>query len=252
MTALAFTVLGAGTAKAHPDRGPAGFVVSSAGRHFLVDGGSGTLQRLARAGIDPQQLAGGVYSHRHVDHTGDLIPLLFSFCVPPRRQAPYPVWAGVGFTAFLESLRGIYGRWSEPPGGVPVYELPLDGPGQADLGGGLSLTTRPANHSAGALHLRFDAAGRSVVFSGDTGPSAALAELAERVDLLVVECAGSDEAPIPGHLTPSTVADLLAAARPRQAWVTHLYPQVDRDRALATIRTAGVPAQLAADGDRWS
>jgi len=251
MTSLAFTVLGAGTAKAHADRGPAGFVVSHGGRRFLIDGGSGTLQRLARAGVDPQQLAGGVYSHRHVDHTGDLVPLLFSFCVPPKRQAPYPVWAGAGFGAFLASLQGVYGRWSTPPGGVAVTELPLDGPGQADLGLGLELHTRPANHSAGALHLRFDAGGRSVVFSGDTGPSDALAELSHNVDLLVVECAGSDEAPIPGHLTPSTVAELLAAARPTQAWVTHLYPHVDRERALATIRTAGVAAQLAADGDRW-
>ena len=40
-----------------PDRGPAGFLLQCGGASLLVDGGSGTLQRLARAGVDTLELA---------------------------------------------------------------------------------------------------------------------------------------------------------------------------------------------------
>lgn len=250
---LRFTVVGSGTAKPDAERGPAGFLVEHGGARILVDGGSGTLQRLARLGVDATTLDGGVYSHRHIDHTGDLVPLLFAMRVPPRRAAPYPIWAGEGFVAFHARLADLYGRWIEPPGGVPVRELPLDGPGLAELPGGLVLHTRPANHSAGALHLRFEAGDRAVVFSGDTGPSDALAELASGADLLVTECAGPDHAPLDGHLWPSAVRDLVRAASPSPAavWLTHFYADVDEATAVATVAEAGVAVRRAADGLTW-
>jgi len=247
---MRFTVVGSGTALPHADRGPAGFLVEAGDARILVVGGSGTLQRLARLGVDATELDGGVYSHRHLDHCGDLGPLLFAMCVPPKRQRPYPIAAGQGFAEFLSGLQALYGRWVQPPGGVPLTELPLDGPGTHTLPGGITLRTRPANHTAGALHLRFEAEGRAVVFSGDTGPSEALVELCTGADLLVCECAGSDQDPIPGHMTPSDVLDLLIRAQPAQAWLTHLYPVVDEAVALATVRQSGVPVRRARDGDR--
>jgi len=249
-----FTVLGSGTSVPDPERGPAGFLLEVDGGAWLIDGGSGTLQRCAAAGVDPRALDGGVYSHRHPDHCGDLVPLLFSMRVgPPPRQAPYPIWAGDGFSAFVEGLKGVYGRWIEPPGGLPIHELPLDAPGRADLGRGLVLTTRPANHSAGALHLRFEHAGRTVTFSGDTGPSTELIALAQGVDLLVCECAGSNADPIPGHLWPDAVAEIVDQARPREVWLTHFYPDTDPDAAVARVARTGVSTRRPADLDchRW-
>lgn len=247
---MRFVVLGSGTAMPDRDRGPAGFLVQVGGASVLVDGGSGTLQRLARSGVDATHLDGGVYSHRHVDHTGDLVPLLFAMRVG-ERPSPYPIWAGDGFSGFLTGLQAVYGRWIRPAGGTPVHEFPLDGSGEAPLPGGLTLRTRPANHSAGALHLRFEAEGAAVVFSGDTGPSEALVDLATGADLLVCECAGSDEDRIPGHLWPSAVADIVDAARPARVWLTHFYPQVDPDTAVATVARTGVPTRHAHDGLAW-
>lgn len=251
---MRFTVLGSGTAKPDAERGPAGFLVEHGGARILVDGGSGTLQRLARIGVDATDLEGGVYSHRHVDHTGDFVPLLFAMCVPPRRKAPYPIWAGTGFSAFYDDLCEVYGKWIRPAGGLQVRELPLDAPGEARLPGGITLRTRPANHSAGALHLRFEAGGRAVVFSGDTGPSAGLTALASGADLLVTECAGSDAEPVRGHLCPSDIRDLLLAteAPPAAVWLTHFYAQVDEAMALSTVAEAGVAVRRAADGDVWT
>ena len=84
---LRFTVLGSGTAKPDPARGPTGFLLQAHGASVLIDGGSGTLHRLARVGVDAVELDAGVYSHRHVDHSGDFVPLLFAMCVPPKRTS---------------------------------------------------------------------------------------------------------------------------------------------------------------------
>ncbi len=250
---MRFTALGTGTAVPDPLRGPAGFVVQHGGHCWLVDGGSGTLQRCARAGIDPRQLSGGIYSHHHPDHCADLVPLLFAMRVgPPPRTADYPLFAGKGFGRLLAGLQGVYGHWIEPGSGqVRLDELPVDQQSVRELPGGLTLRTAPARHSAGALHLSFEADGRRVVFSGDTAPSEALVHLARGCDLLVCECAGSDDERIPGHMWPSAVADLVAAAQPEAVWLTHLYPHVDPERAVATVAQAGASTHRACDGDAY-
>jgi len=250
---MRFVALGTGTSVPDPARGPAGFLVSARGHHVLVDGGSGTLQRCARAGVDPRSLSAGVYSHHHPDHCGDLVPLLFAMRVgPPPRRGDYPIFAGHGFAAFFDGLRGVYGKWIEPGRGkVVLHELPLDRPASVELPGAVQLTTRPAHHSAGALHLSFEADGRRVVFSGDTGPSEALVELASGCDLLVCECAGSDDEPVPGHLWPAEVARVVREAQPGLVWLTHLYPHVDPDEAVATVAAEGRPVRHAHDGDAW-
>ncbi len=246
---MRFTVLGSGTSVPDPDRGPAGFLVEVGTQAWLVDGGSGTLQRCARAGVDPRRLDGGFYSHHHPDHCADLVPLLFAMRVGPEpRTTDYPIVAGAGFLAFFEALQGAYGKWIEPgKQQVHIQELSIDGPSVVDCGA-LQVLTRPAQHTAGALHLRFEADGASVVFSGDTAASDELALLARGADLLVCECAGSDEAPIPGHLCPSEVAALVSAARPARVWLTHLYPHVDSQRAVTTVAETGVPVVHAHDG----
>jgi ribonuclease BN (tRNA processing enzyme) len=237
--------LGSGTLVAGGERGAAGFLIEHENTRLLIDGGSGTLDRLGRLDVDLFSLDGGVYSHRHLDHCGDLAPLLFHFfCLGPKRarSRDYPLFGGEGLAEFVEGLQSLYGRWTRPEEfAVPVTEVPLDGPGEALLPGGIRLSTRPANHDAGAVHLRFDAPdGSSAVFSGDTGPSEGLIELATGVDLLVCECALPEGDPYPKHLTPSAVAQIVDAARPRQVAMTHFYPEVDVEAALAKVAATGV------------
>jgi ribonuclease BN (tRNA processing enzyme) len=249
---MKFHIVGSGTTVPDAERGPAGFVVESAGARVLVDGGTGTVQRLARMGIDARDLDGGVYSHRHVDHCGDLVPLLFTMRVgiDKPRIRDYPIWAGAGFAPYFASLEQLYPRWLRTSRyDVPITELPLDAPGVAELPGGLRLDTRPARHAEGALHLRFTGPeGQTVVFSGDTGWSDELVELARGVDLLVTECAVPEPDEWDSHLCPEDVARLLSAARPRRAVVTHLYPTVDPEEALRKVRSTGVPVERGFDG----
>ncbi len=248
---MELTVLGSGTTIPDPERGPAGFLLRAGGSAILIDGGSGSIKRLAAAGVDARDLDGGVYSHRHVDHCGDLVPLLFTLRVggDRPRQRDYPIWAGEGFADFLQGLRGVYGHWLEGSGwGATVTELSTSGPDAAALPGGVRLETLPANHSAGALHRRFiDPEGRVLVFSGDTGPSDGLRALAAGADLLICECADDGPTEWGGHLWPEAVAELVAAARPRQVALTHFYPGTDPRRAIDLVGATGVPVLRAED-----
>ncbi len=251
---MRFTVLGSGTTVPDPERGPAGFLVEANGAAFLVDGGSGTLQRCMKAGVDPRTVDGVVYSHHHPDHCADLVPLLFSMRVgPPARTRDVAIVAGEGFGTFFAGLKSVYGKWMQPcAGDVHLRELPLDRTSTVELHTGLVLRAAPASHQAAALHLRFEADGASVTFSGDTGWSDRLVELAAGTDLLVCECGGSDEEPIDDHLYPSAIRRLVEAAHPGEVWLTHLYPDVDPTRALEVVGQSGVAPRHASDLDAWT
>ncbi|MDP2306675.1 MAG: MBL fold metallo-hydrolase [Pseudomonadota bacterium] len=249
---MRFTLVGTGTTLPDATRGPAGFLVESDGARILVDGGTGTIGRLAALGVDARELDGGVYSHRHVDHCGDLVPLLFTMKVgidKPRRR-DYPIWAGSGFEDFFAALEGVYGSWIQPEGWkVRIAELVLDAADGADLPGGVRLDTLPAVHTAGALHLSFTSpSGYRVVFSGDTGPSEALAVLARGADVLVTECAVETTDRWNSHLCATDVAAIVDAARPKRVVLTHLYPMVDPTEALQVVRATGVPVERGHDG----
>lgn len=249
---MRFTVLGSGTAAPDPERGPAGFIARTPMGAVLLDGGSGTLGRCAAAGTDPRELAAVVYSHRHPDHTADLVPLLFALRATARaRSQPLRIYAARGFAAHLAGLRAVYGHWIEPPCGVELIELPADSRGSAQLLPDLRLRTAPAPHSAGALHLALTSPEARVAFSGDTAPSPELTRLASGVDLLVCECALPEPEAGVEHMDPESVARLAAAACPGELWLTHLYPRTDPIRALAIVASAGVPVRHARDLDEW-
>ena len=253
---MKFVLLGTGTLVPDDVRGPAGFLVDTPDAKVLVDGGSGTIQRLKRYGVDARDLDGGVYSHRHLDHCGDLGPLLFAMRVGierPRKR-PYPIWAGEGFRDFLDQLEKAYAGWIRSEHfAAEVQEMSLRGADQALLPGGLRLDTLPARHSAGALHLRFtDPTGFSVVFSGDTGPNENLAILAENADILITECAAEGKDPWDSHLAAEDVAQVVLKARPKRVVLTHFYPGTNVEQALKTVRMTGIPVERGIDGQQLS
>jgi ribonuclease BN (tRNA processing enzyme) len=253
---MRFHLLGTGTLVPSMDRNPAGFLVEYGESRILVDGGSGTMRALKKQGVDARALSAGVYSHRHIDHCGDLCPILFAMRVSidfPARSI-YPIWAGAGFRSFLEGLEAVYGSWIRTDKfRAQVQELSLETEDNANLPGGILLTTLPARHSGGALHLRFtDPSGFSVVFSGDTGPAESLSSLSAGADILVTECASTGPDPWNSHLCAEDIVELVGnipeSLRPRRIVLTHLYPGVDPAAALSTVATLGIPVEQGQDG----
>jgi ribonuclease BN (tRNA processing enzyme) len=242
---MKLTMLGSGTCVPYTERGSSGHAVELPGARMLLDCGSGTTWRLARAGISYLDIDHIFLSHLHPDHTGDLVPFLFAtkyaFGSPygSRREKPLALWGGPGFANFFDALRSAYEDWILPEG-LSVDEI---GEGTRNFGW-FSLTAVSVPHIESSLALRIDAGGKSLVYSGDTDYSEALIELARGADALVIECALPDEeSKRSGHLTPGEVINIANGSGAKRVIVTHLYPVCDEMKVVERIRK-GVNAEV--------
>ncbi len=221
------TILGSGTLVPTGIRGPAGYAVHVADTVLLLDGGTGTLRRLAEAGIDYRAIDQVFYTHIHPDHTGDLIPFLFAQRHTPGFRRVRDLWVSGprGFTSFYERLTAVFDRWIASDGyAVNVREM---WEGGVDLGG-VRVDAVALRHSVAAVGYRITAPdGATVAYTGDTDVTAAVSELARDADLLIADCSTPDEGKVEGHLTPGLVGELAQAARVRHVVLSHLYPECD-------------------------
>ena len=249
-------MFGSGTCTPHPSRQTAAYGVEVQGHRWLMDSGTGTIQRLVHQGWSPFDLDGLFYTHLHLDHTGDLFPLLFLLrnSEGQHRTRTLPIYGPPGFAAFFQALMGVYGRWVR----TPEYDITLHELGgevrRVDLGPVVVDTFR-VRHSNTAVGYRWTemeaGGGRSLAFSGDAGEGAELVDLFSGVDVAVVECSSPDDHPIPGHLTPSRVSVLVNQAKPKQVVLTHFYPPLANDPGPAVEQVStqtGCPTFAAYDG----
>jgi ribonuclease BN (tRNA processing enzyme) len=231
-------VLGSGTSVPSLRRGSSGYLVRSGRTLVLLDSGPGTLVRILRAGATLEEVSHVVYSHTHVDHTADLAPLLFTSRNPSApRRSPLTIAGSAGFLEFFGGLSRLYGRWIEattfPLSLVEIAEGPAARFGDLEIEG----CSVPHIPSSVAVKLT-EPGGRSLVYSGDTAESDALAEFAKGTGLLLIEASSPDEEPLPGHLTPSLAGRIASRARPERTVLTHFYPSCERVDMLGQFRRA--------------
>jgi ribonuclease BN (tRNA processing enzyme) len=129
----------------------------------------------------------------------------------------------------------------------------------------------------GSISLRFDLPDRSIVYTGDTGPSDAVIALARGADLLVTELADPAFAETfvsrgPGpqpkraremhdhmiyhHVSPAQVGQIASRAKVRRVVITHLVagrdPNVDTSPLVAGVRKEFEgPVEIATDLNRY-
>lgn len=250
-TQVRVTVLGTGTAIAHADRGPASVLVELDGTALLVDAGSGTLQRLARANHSVLTLDALLLTHAHLDHIADVLPIVFSFVVPAmRRAAPLPIVGSARTLDFVKAALAVFGDWLDGRGQI---EFRTVAPGDRLQIGTLAIETGSVEHDPGSIAYRFAPRvdGRPLVaVPGDSGPCDGLVESMRDADLAVIECGVSDDNPVDGHLTPRTLADAAARARVRRIAVVHRYPPLLFDDTVAEqIRDAGFGGDIVVPDD---
>lgn len=171
-------------------------------RAFLVDTGDGTANQLARLGRSTGDVDAIFISHLHWDHVGGLAAVL-GLRWMNNFSSPITVYGPPGIAAVVDgviaSLRpqervgfGTGAAVADPAANITVVEL-ADGQ-DVDLGD-LRISARINTHydfsleqvGTTSLSYRFDLADRSITYSGDSGPSAALTALAQDTDLLVSE-----------------------------------------------------------------
>jgi ribonuclease BN (tRNA processing enzyme) len=203
--ALTWTTLGtAGGPIPTADRSEPANLLNAGGRLVLVDTGDGTVNQLARLGHMIGAVRDVFISHHHLDHTGGLaaviglrwmnqFPGLITIHGPPGTRemvdgivASMQPQARVGF--------GLGAADRPPADSVRVVELRG---GDSVTVGDIQVTAAANSHfdhdgpqpvsPPQSLSFRFDFGGRSITYTGDTGPSDEVAKLARRTDLLVSE-----------------------------------------------------------------
>ncbi|MFQ5525144.1 MAG: MBL fold metallo-hydrolase [Thermoanaerobaculia bacterium] len=230
---LRVVALGTGTCVPRRRRGPAGYVVETPEQLVLIDSGSGTLGRLAEAGLDYRRLTHALYTHTHTDHTADLGPLLFALNHTPgfERQETLHVVGPPGFGKFLEQL-SVPWPWIRPSG--DWLELDEVDEGRL-LWPGFELISMPVDHCGiPANAYRMEAEGRAIVFSGDTRLCPAIVEIARGADLLVIEAAvAAGEEGTEVHMTAAQAGRVAVEAGVSKVVLTHLYPACDETDLVA-------------------
>lgn len=233
---LRLTVLGSASPYPSVDNPCSGYLLSSGDTRVWVDAGTGTLAQLQRH-VRLDELNAIWISHLHADHAADLLTAYYgALFADVRLDAPIPLYGPPGVADRLAHFLTNTSTRSPIESAFAVDEL-YDG--HQARAGTLTLTSRAVAHGMPAFALRAEAAGRSLVYSGDTAPCPNLTELAEECDALLCEAdsaqAPSDEEPV--HHTPEDAGETAGSARAGRLIVTHVGPFPTPEQAVARAAT---------------
>ncbi len=198
---------------------------------LLLDLGSGALGPLQKhVGLD--EVNAVALSHLHADHCLDLCGLYVVSTYHPGGRLPMiPVYGPDGTAARmaraydLPEALGMDGAFDFRTYPEAPFEL-----------GPFNVEAVRVDHPVTAYALRVTYDGRTLVYSGDTGPCRGLDEIAKGCDLLLAEASFLETEPDnpPGlHLTGREAADAAQRAGVGRLVLTHIPPWYDADVVMA-------------------
>ncbi len=232
---MRLTVLGCSGSLPSSTSAASCYLVEAEGYRLLLDLGSGALGPLQSV-VDLADVDAVVLSHLHPDHCLDVCGYYVARRYgPPGREGRIPL---LGPTGTASRLARAYGM-PEQPGMSPVLDVGvLDG--RTTQLGPFTVRTARVNHPVETYAIRLEHGGSALAYSGDTGVSAALSELATGADLLLCEATFAEDETNPPdlHLTARQAAEHAARAGVGRLLLTHLPPWRDPQRALAEAQPA--------------
>ena len=242
-------LLGTGTPIPDPTAsGPAVAVVVN-GQAYLFDAGTGVVRQAQAAaqkfGIDALRavnLTRLFITHLHSDHTLGYPDLMLTPWVVGRKQ-PLEVYGPMGTTAMTDHIRQAYaadikirteGLEHLNPRALTINVHEIAEPGQVYRDPNIEIRAIAVHHGSWpqAFGYAMDAQGRSIVISGDTTPTAAIAEACHGCDVLVHEVYSADWAKTvfgqngasyhrEFHTSTDELAELATKAKPKLLVLYH-------------------------------
>ena len=213
----------------YPGRGRpcSGYLVAADGFTLLIDPGYGVATALSIG--DGITIDAVLISHSHPDHCADLNPILRARAWAHDPLPPLPVHALPGALDAVLALD----RPEVLAGSYVLDEIEADD--ELSIGP-FQVFTAPLPHPRPNLGFHVNAGVRSLVYTGDCGPSDELIHLADGADLLLAEAsyAGAVPPEIMGSLSSAVDVGREAAMSGVQRLVlTHLMPNTNETDAMA-------------------
>lgn len=209
----------------------------------MVDAGGGSALRFGESGAQMSEVDVVLFSHFHIDHSGDFPALVFSSWFEDRKR-PLPVYGPPGNDFMPSTSEFVRDLFSEPHGAWR-YLSELTGPSAkgtytlephdvaADStpvlvfrNSGMAVYAVRVIHGAfPALAWRVEMGGKRIVFSGDTnGDGDGLTQLALNADLFIAHNAvpeGATGVERRLHMPPSVIGMTAANAHVKQLVLSH-------------------------------
>lgn len=233
---LRLTVLGSSAGTPICGNPGSGYLIDDGETRIVLDMGPGVFSALcdvlSRQGLTPASIDAVVVSHIHIDHSTDFLALYSWFAYGPSGHLPVRAFVPAGARDHLAA----YARAGEDHQFHSVFDFSTVGQGDSATVGGFRLDFAAANHPVPTVATRVTAAGTSLTYTGDTGPSPEVALLAAGTDLLLCEAtyAGPPEAQeYPYHLTATEAGRMAAGAGVGRLVLTHLGFSLDPTQAAA-------------------
>jgi ribonuclease BN (tRNA processing enzyme) len=241
---IVLEVLGSGGPELEDKRASTSYLVWVDGQaRVLVDSGGGSALRFGESGAQMSQLDVILFTHFHVDHSGDFPALIKSSWFEDRKR-PLPVYGPAGNDFMPSTVEFVYDFFGEKrgafrylsellvPGEESSYKLEPHNvvgsarPAEVFHRGNVTAQAAGVVHGAvPALAWRVEAGGKVIVFSGDTnGRGRGLPRLATNADLFVAHNAvpeGATGVERNLHMPPSVIGQIAQDAHVKQLVLSH-------------------------------
>lgn len=243
-TGLAVQVLGSGGPELQDKRASTSYLIWDHGTpRVLIDAGGGSALRFGESGAQMSQVDVVLFSHFHIDHSGDFPSFVFSSWFEDRKR-PLPVYGPPGNDFMPSTTEFVRDLFSEPhgawrylselvePSAKGTYTLE---PHDVEAGSKPVLVFRNSDMAVYAVRVihggfpalawRVETGGKRIVFSGDTnGDGDGLTQLASDADLFVAHNAvpeGATGVERRLHMPPSVIGMTAANAHVKQLVLSH-------------------------------
>ena len=225
------TVVGCSPAWPNPGGAQSGYLVEGAAS-VLLDCGPGVLAKLRERESWPHVDA-IVITHFHLDHWGDLVPWVWGTMFGLGREEHPELWLP---PRGARRLRHFGIRFGTPEMFETSFTLREYRPEEPFTAAGLEITPFCLPHyTLETYGLRVSDGAKTLAYSGDSGPSERLADLARDADLFICEATLDDPAgdgELRGHLAPEETLAAFEASGARRLLVTHRPHELALDRGL--------------------
>jgi ribonuclease BN (tRNA processing enzyme) len=213
------TVVGCSPAWPNPGGAQSGYLVDD---RLLLDCGPGVLARLRELHGGWPRVDAVALTHWHLDHWGDLVPWVWGTAAGFARGPKPELWLPPEGRDRLRDLGALLGYETMWESAFELRDYREDEPFAA--AGATVVPARLPHYELRTYGLRVRRGGRTLAYSGDSGPSERLVELARDADLFLCEAtlerAELDGDPR-GHLSADEARAAHEAAGAARLLLTH-------------------------------